>query len=296
LSFCFLPGVARKRAIAFLLLYLPAAAIFTQKVVSLAPGVTEIVFAIGRGDKLVGVTKFCDYPAAATKINKVGGFLDINIEKLVALAPDIVITYPEHAEKLAFLQGRAKIVTVKHARLDDLMQSILDIGRALSAENEARRLVGSLQGKIKAITARVKGRKKMRALLIAGRNTDELKNMYIIGKKDFLNDLLEIAGGTNAYQGEVDYPSISLESVIFLNPEFIFEISAHYEGIADKEIFDLWNPYRMVTAVARDHIRIIKDSFWLRPGPRVGKIVEELAAIFSQAEDRPHAGKRLDHD
>ncbi len=69
--------------------------------------------------------KFCDYPAAAAKIKKIGGLLDMNMEALVALAPDIVITYPEHAAKLAFLQGRAKIVTVPHGRLADLLQSIL---------------------------------------------------------------------------------------------------------------------------------------------------------------------------
>ena len=263
---------------------------FAQKVVSLAPGVTEIVFALGRGDKLVGVTKFCDYPAAAAKISKIGGFLDINMEALVALAPDIVITYPEHEAKLAFLRGRATILTVRHGRLADLLQSIADIGRALHAESEARLLVNSIQGKMAVIAARVKGRKKVRTLIIAGRNADELKNMYIIGKKDFINDLLEIAGGSNVYQGEVDYPSISLESVIFLNPEFIFEISAHYEGIADQEIFDLWRPYRMVTAVARGQVRVIKDSFWLRPGPRVGQIAEDLAAIFARAAKRP------DHD
>lgn len=296
MSFRFSPPGAQGKVLAFLILSLSAAGIFSQKVVSLAPGVTEIVFALGRGDKLVGVTKFCDYPAAANKIGKIGGFLDINMEVLVALAPDIVITYPEHAEKLAFLQGRAKIITVRHRRLADLLQSILDIGRALHSETQARQLVNSLQNKMRAIASRVAGRKKIRTLLIAGRNADELKNMYIIGKKDFINDLLEIAGGTNAYAGDVDYPSISLETVIFLNPEFIFEISAHYEGIADERIFDLWIPYRMVEAVAKRQIRIIKDSFWLRPGPRVGQIAEELASVLARAGNRQSAEKRSDHD
>ena len=149
------PGATEKSGI-FLFLFLTAVGIFPQRVVSLAPGVTEIVFALGRGDKLVGVTKFCDYPPAANKIKKIGGFLDINMEALVALAPDIVITYPEHAEKLAFLQGRAKIVAVPHGRLADLLQSILDIGRVLGAESEARQLVAAMRRKMEAIAARVK--------------------------------------------------------------------------------------------------------------------------------------------
>jgi iron complex transport system substrate-binding protein len=296
LSFRFPQPAVHEKVSGFLIIFLAATGIYAQKVVSLAPGVTEIVFALGRGDKLVGVTKFCDYPAEAKNIKKIGGLLDINIEALVALAPDIVITYPEHVEKLKFLRQRARIVAVRHGRLSELLQSILDIGHALRAETEARGLVDSIQNKMRAVAAQVTGRVKIRTIFIAGRNPDELKNMYIIGKKDFINDLLEIAGGTNAYEGEVDYPSISLESAIFLNPEFIFEISAHYEGIADEKIFALWRPYRMIAAVAKGQIRIIKDSFWLRPGPRVGRIVEELASVFAQARKRRIIEKRSIHD
>jgi iron complex transport system substrate-binding protein len=289
------PAVHEK-AIGFLILFLSVTGIFSQKVISLAPGVTEIIFALGRGDKLVGVTKFCDYPKETKNIKKIGGLLDINMETLVALAPDIVITYQEQMGKLNFLRRRARIVAVRHGRLSDLLQSILDIGHALRAEAEARGLVDCIQNKLRAVASEVKGRRKIRTIFIAGRNINELKNMYIIGKKDFINDLLEIAGGTNAYEGEVDYPSISLESAIYLNPEFIFEISAHYEGIADEKIFALWHPYRMIAAVAKRQIRIIKDSFWLRPGPRVGLIAEQLASVFAQAWKGRISEKRSIHD
>ena len=232
----------------------------------------------------------------------------MNMEALVALAPDIVITYPEHAEKLAFLQGRAKIVTVPHGRLADLLQSILDIGRVMGADSEARQLVGAMRRKLETIAARVKGRKKIRTLLIAGRNADELKNMYIIGKNDFINDLLEIAGGTNAYQGEVDYPSISLESVIFLDPEFIFEISAHYEGIADEVslacgAFTAWSPplprgrsgsSRIRSGCGRGRGRRRSPRNWRRffPGRASGERAEMERAMIEVAGLRHCAGER----
>jgi iron complex transport system substrate-binding protein len=271
-------------SLGILILFLSAATIFPQRVVSLAPGLTEIVFALNRGNTLVGVTKFCDYPAAAKRIKKIGGFLDFNIEALISLAPDIIIMYPEHYEKMGPLKRNVRIVMVRHNRLTDLLRSVLEIGRALNAEVEAKQLVDSTQKKLQNISERVKGRRKVRTLFVAGRNFDELKNMYIIGKKDFINDLLEIAGGSNAYEGGINYPSISMESVIFLNPEYIFEISAHYERISDEKIFTLWEPYDMVLAVAKRQIKIIKDSFWLRPGPRVGLIAEELAGFFQAAE------------
>ena len=257
--------------------------IFSQRVVSMAPAITEIVFALGKGSMLVGVTKFCDYPVSAQKIAKVGGFLDVNMEALLALAPEIVIAYPEQYPKVKFLESRALVLVVKHQCLSDLMQSIFAIGSALHAEIRAESMVFAMQKKLAAIANRVGARKKARTLIIAGRNADELKNMYIIGKNDFLNDLLEIAGGVNAYRGPINYPNIAVEGVIFLNPDFILEISAHYEGISDEKVFKLWSPFKMLLAVQNKQIKIIKKSFWLRPGPRVGLIAEELARIFSSA-------------
>jgi len=274
------PPPRARNAAAFLLLFLAAAGLYPQRVVSLAPGLTEIVFAIGRGGNLVGVTKFCDYPEAAKKIRKIGGFLDVSMEALVALAPDIVLAYPEHAGRMKSLPPQVRVVTVGHDRLSELLGSIEEIGRALKGEKEARKLLGAIRDKLRRVALRVKEKRRVSTLCIAGRNADELKNMFIIGRNDFLIDLLEIAGGTNAYKGDIDYPNISLESVIALGPEFILEISSHYEGIADDRIFALWRPLGMVPAVARKQVRVIKDPSWLRPGPRVGRVAEELAVLL----------------
>lgn len=267
----------------FLFFFSLAHLIFSQRVVSMAPAITEIVFALGKGNTLVGVTKFCDYPPLAKKIAKVGGFLDVNMEALLALAPEIVIAYPEQYAKVKFLESRAFVLVVEHQCLSDLFKSIISIGRVLKAENKAQSMVLAMQKKLADIASHIGVRNKIRTLIIAGRNPDELKNMYIIGKNDFLNDLLEIAGGVNAYQGAINYPSISMETVIFLNPDFILEISAHYEGISDEKVFKLWSPFKMLLAVQNKQIKIIKQSFWLRPGSRVGLIAEELAHLFSQA-------------
>jgi iron complex transport system substrate-binding protein len=275
-----------RRAAVFLAALLAAGNLLSQRVVSLAPGLTEIVFAIGRGDTLVGVTRFCDYPAAAQRIAKVGGFLDFNVEALVSLNPDIVVAYPEHAARLRRLPATVRVVTVRHGSLSDLLGSIPVIGRALGAEDGAARLVAAITNELKGISRQVAGNSKARVLIVAGRSRDELKNMFIIGRSDFLNDLLEVAGGENAYAGEVAYPSVSLETVIFLNPDFILEVSAHHEGIADESVRELWRPYTMVAAVAKQRLRIIHESFWLRPGPRVAQTAAALARLLHD-EGRP---------
>lgn len=279
---CFFTWI--KRICLFFFFWVAAELAFPQRVVSLAPGLTEIVFALGKGGALVGVTKFCDYPPAAANIKKIGGFLDVNIEAMISLDPDTILMYPEHYDKMGPLKKQARMVVVRHGRLADLLQSIIDIGRALNAEVEAEKLVSSIRNKLQSVSDQVKGMRKIRTILIAGRNIAELKNMYIIGKNDFINDLLEISGGTNAYDGGINYPSISIESVIFLNPEFIFEISAHYQGISADKIFDLWKPYDMIQAVAKKQIKLIKNSFWLRPGPRVGLIADELVGFFQAGQ------------
>jgi iron complex transport system substrate-binding protein len=291
----FYPALEMKttKALFFCGLFLLAHSVFSQRVISMAPAVTEIVFALGKGGTLVGVTKFCDYPAPARKIARIGGLLDVNMEALLALAPEIVIAYPETYEKVKFLGSRALVLVVKHQTLSDLYDSILTIGRALHAESAAKGMVLGMQKELAAIAAKTTGRKKMRTLIIAGRNADELKNMYIVGKNDFLNELLEIAGGVNAYQGEVNYPSISMETVIFLNPDFILEISSFYEGISDENIFKLWSPFTMIGAVRGKKIKIIKQSYWLRPGSRVGLIAKELAGIFVSAAS---AGESVNRD
>lgn len=281
--FLFCDKIIRKSAL-FFIFFTFANLVFSQRVVSMAPAITEIVFALGKGSSLVGVTKFCDYPSAALKIAKVGGFLDVNLEVLLALAPDIVIAYPEHQSQLKLLESRASLLVVGHRTLSDLYASIAAIGSILNAELAANEMVLDMKNKLAAVAAKTGGGKKSRVLIIAGRNADELKNMHIVGKKDFLNELVEIAGGVNAYQGEVNYPNISLETVLFLNPDFIIEISAFYEGIRDEKIFALWRPFAMLQAVQNKRIIIIKESFWLRPGSRVVRIATALAGIIATAK------------
>jgi iron complex transport system substrate-binding protein len=272
-----------KKIYLFFGFFLLAGTFVAQRVVSMAPAVTEIVFALGKGNTLVGVSQFCDYPPQARTIAKVGGLLDVNMETLLALAPEIVVAYPEQYAQVKFMEHRAQVLVVKHDCLSDLFAAIQTIGNALHAKSEAESMVRALKNKFAAIKARVGGRKKLRVLIIAGRNPDELKNMYIIGNHDFLNELLEIAGGVNAYRGTIHYPSISMETVAFLNPDAIIELSAHYEGISDERIYELWKPFTVLAAVRDRRLKIIKETFWLRPGPRVGMIAEALDRLFASA-------------
>lgn len=269
----------KKVNVFFILIVLPVL-LYAKRIVSLAPAITEIVFALGKGNQIVGNTQFCDFPEEAKKIPKVGGKLDLNLEVLIDMQPDVIFLYPSYYEKVKILKNRSKLIMVNHSNLKGLYDSIELISKELKVEQKGRVLLTNIKKTFAEVREKTKKKKKVRTLLIAGRNIDQLRNMYIIGKKDFLNDILEIAGGINAYTGGIDYPNVSVESVVSMNPDFIIELSVFYQQIDEKKVLDLWAKYNIINAVKNNKIRIIKDNVWLRPGPRVGQIARKLYHMF----------------
>ncbi|MCP5102864.1 MAG: ABC transporter substrate-binding protein [bacterium] len=251
-----------------------------ERIVTLAPALTEMVFALGKGDKLVGNTKFCNYPEEAKKVTRVGGLLDFNLEILIDMKPDVIILYPEHQKKIKVIEKKAKMVVVKHTSLGDVFAGMEAIAKALGAEAEGKKLNASIKRKLDGIRKKVSGKKRKKVLLIIGRNPDKLTNMFIIGAGDFLNELLEIAGGVNAYRGSIKYPSVSIESVVAMNPDVIIELSAFNEGINEEKVMALWEKFSFISAVKSRKIKIITDDLWLIPGPRVAGIAEKMYRFF----------------
>ncbi len=260
-----------------LLIWVP---LFSQRIVTLAPALTEIVFALGKGDQIVGNTRFCDFPAAAQKIPKVGGLTDFNLEVLVSLQPDLIILYPELYEKVKFLKFRSSFVIVNHVSLSDLFSSIQTIAESLNVPANGQKLIGTIQKQLNAVKLLATGKNGLNSLLIAGRDRSDLRNIFIVGNKDYLNEVLEFAGGRNVYQGKIAYPSVSIESIFWFNPDWIIELSATFESIGEAEILTFWRRYRLFRAVQNNHIYFVRENYWLRPGPRVGMIAESLYRIF----------------
>ena len=252
-----------------------------ERIVSLAPAITEIVYELGRGDSLVGVTRFCDFPPAVDKVTRVGGLMDLNLEILIQLKPDIIILYPEIMDRVQVLKSRTRLLSVPHRNLRDLYQAISAISGALKREEKGRELILKLKKQLDAIRRKTAGRPRIKTLLIAGRNPDQLSNLTLIGKRDFLNEILEICGGINAYQGEIDYPSVSVESIISMSPLWIIEFSVFFQDIDQTRVRELWNRYPIIPAVKQGNIKIIVNPKWLRPGPRISQVARELFGLLN---------------
>ncbi|MCP4215732.1 MAG: ABC transporter substrate-binding protein [bacterium] len=250
--------------------------LYAERIITLSPALTEMVFALEKGDAIVGNTTFCNYPEKAKTITRIGGYYDTNRELLVKLEPDVIFLYPEYHEKIKFMEKRATLVTIEHSCLEDIFSGITAVAKVLKVEAKGQALVDTIKNRLEAVRKKTSGEKRQKVLMVIGRTPDKLSNMYIVGKGDFLIDLLHMAGGENAYTGDIRYPSISMESIMQMNPDVILELSAFNEGIEDAKVLNLWNKFPFVRAVKNKKIKIVKNAFWVIPGPRVARIAEEM--------------------
>jgi iron complex transport system substrate-binding protein len=257
------------------------------RVVSLAPSLTEIVYAVGRGDWLVGVTEFCDFPPAARSKPKVGGVATPSLEQIVALRPDLVLTTAEGNSRdlLAHLTRlRVPVFALMPASLGGVVESIAAVGRALAAEAAAREAIGRLQGGMAAVQDRVRGRARPRVLYLVWADP-----LIAAGPATYIHDLLALAGGENIVRERtVPYPRLNWEEVIGRRPEVIL-VAEHRDeskrlSTVEGPAQPVWQAWQAVPAVRTGRVLAVPSNTILRPGPRIAEGLTLLArAIHPEA-------------
>ena len=241
-----------------------------QRIVSLAPSITETLFALGLGDRVVGVTSYCDYPPEAAEKEKLGDTLRPSIEKIVALKADLVIasTSSQLEQFVLYLDQVGVPIYVSNPRdLDGVLESISKIGEVTGAAAAARDLVGRLRERIEAVESRLAGAERPRVFFI-------LSNEPLItaGGGSFINGLITSAGGRSiSAEVEADYPQYSLETAVAEKPEVIFFQSGEAR---------LPDRLKQTPAGRADRVFHINDDLLLRPGPRIVDGFEQMAAYI----------------
>jgi iron complex transport system substrate-binding protein len=246
-----------------------------EHIVSLAPNLTEIVFALGKGDHLAGDTDFCDYPAEAAQKPRVGGPVNPNLEEIVALTPDLIlatraINRRETVEALARI-GLPVYVTDPHS-VDEMITSVEHVGEVLHAEKAAAALVGDLRERLSYLDRRIAATAPRRVLFVVW--TDPLIS---IGSGTFIADALHRAGARSVVDTAAEWPRLNLEEIIRLQPEVLVFASAH-AGDTQHDIDALRTRpgWRDLDALRRGKIVVISDAI-NRPAPRMVDAVEQLA-------------------
>jgi iron complex transport system substrate-binding protein len=265
-----------------------------RHVVSLAPNLTEIVFALGEGENLAGDTDFCDYPSEATRKPHVGGTVNPNLERVASLMPDLVLATRSinRRETVAALDrvGLPVYVTDPHS-VDEMIASVEHIGNALGAEKSAATVVSDLRGRLAELERRLGGSAPRRVFFVVW--TDPLIS---IGRDTFIADALRRAGGRSVIDTAAEWPRISLEEVVRLQPEFLVFASAH-GGDMRRDIAALHTRpgWRNLEALRNENVILLSDTI-NRPAPRMMDAVEQLArALHPEAflsRDVPQAHSR----
>jgi len=248
-----------------------------SRIVSLAPSVTETLFALGLDREVVGVTDYCDYPAAALRRSKIGGFKGKSLEAIVGLSPDLLVGTKDGNEPgLLRALGRLKIrvLTVEPSTLAGVIGSVRTIGRETGRGAEAEALAGRLQARLDEIHARVRDARPARVLFVYGRDP-----LVLAGPGTFADDMIRWAGGENvAGDAAMPYPRFSMETVLARSPEVIIEGAMGSEGEGEKAAAHAyWSRWESLPAVRDGRIVIINESLIARPGPRLFDGLDILA-------------------
>jgi iron complex transport system substrate-binding protein len=257
------------------------------RVVSMAPNITETVYALGEQDRLVGVTRFCVYPQEATTLPKVGGFYNPNLERLIALRPDLVLLQGRHKKVARFCETRdIPILRVDMDSLLTIYEGVEKLGSAFGVPGQAKLLCDRIRNDLDDIRRRVQDKQRPAVFISLGRTMGSMINLYTVGGSSFVSQVLDVAGGRNIFDDvNLPYPEVSKESLIARAPDIILEIYAN-EEISDGQenrILEEWQAFPGVPAVVNERIHVMTEDFLLVPGPRVVQAARAFA-------DRIHGG------
>ena len=258
-----------------------------QRLVSLAPSVTETLFALGLGDRVVAVGNYTFWPEEALKKPRVGGLVDPNLERIAALRPDLAILLPSErdvGDKLAPL-GIATLI-VKNESLADVEASFRTIAARCGVPEAGEKLAAEWHAALlpRPVSARAPGAAAPKVLMIVERAAGRLGELYAAGPGTFLDELLVRLGGENAFADAPNlYPQASLEEIVARKPDLIFELrSDEPDEAARRALVADWQPLATVPAVRHGRIRVIAGNFTLIPGPRLPQLYRAMAAAMDQ--------------
>ena len=242
------------------------------------------LFALGLGDRVVGVSTYCRYPAAVRSLPKVGTFLKPNVETIARLKPDLVYVHAgpnSVVSQLGALGLRAAVV--ERGSLSNVFVTIHQISSAAGVPDRGVRLVSELRSGLDRVQAAVAGRAPRKILIIVGRRTGALADLTAVGPGSYLNDVAALAGGSNVLAStKLEYPRISLETVISLAPDIIVDVGEMGESPDDaqqrrKVTEDLWRGQTLVAAVRGGGLHAVNDEAFVVPGPRIVEVARAMA-------------------
>ncbi len=251
-------------------------AIVPQRIVTLSPNLTEIVFALGLGDKVVAVSSNCDWPAEAKTRKKVGTFWQPDTEAIIASKPDLVIinlsTAPQEAVAESLERLGYRVLSLRMGKIEELSAAIQKIGAATDCEQRADQLADDINGQLNLMKSEYSSTKKPRVLWVV-----QAEPLRVAGRNTFVNEIVELAGGENAIGPTIaQYPHINTEELLTCNVEVIIQSAMGNSDIdqQQRQAKVFWSKWAGLPAVKNNKIYVVNSDIVLRLGPRLPQGVE----------------------
>jgi len=252
-----------------------------RRVISIIPATTEMLFAMGAGNRVIAIGTYDTYPPEAQKLPRVGALIDPNVEQILQMHPDLVVIYATQTElKRRLDRAHLPYYSYVHKGLSDITETIRTLGMRVGADAAANALATRIEQQLGDIRRRVASLPRPKTLLVFGREPGSLRNIDASGGTGFLHDMLEVAGGTDAL-ADLHRQSVQMgtEMVLARAPEVIVELRYSKDDINNSDM-SAWNRLSAVTAVRNHRVILLTGEEFVVPGPRVVQATQRLAAAL----------------
>ncbi|MGZ3241124.1 MAG: cobalamin-binding protein [Burkholderiaceae bacterium] len=260
-----------------------------QRVISMAPHVTEMLFAAGGGDHIVGVVAYSDYPEAAKHITQIGDSSQVDLERVIAMKPDLLVIW-RHGSSERQLEQLGKLdIPVFYSdlhKLSDIPDSLLRLGQLLGTEKIAQQAAADLRQKLASLTTQYSNRPTVRIFYQVWD-----KPLYTLNGQHIVSDAIRICGGENIFANlKVTAPVVSIEAVLQADPEAIFSTAERHPAGGG---LDIWKPYKTMTAVRNGNLMTLDGNLLNRAGPRMIAGTASLCEKLEQVRSHRNQSRKV---
>ncbi|MBN2583998.1 MAG: ABC transporter substrate-binding protein [Planctomycetes bacterium] len=265
-----------------------------RNVVSLVPSITEIIFAMGQGDRMIGRSNYCLYPPRVLTLPAYGSYTDVSIEELLSVHPDLVVFNTSKAESYGRLTAAGiRCIAPPTDTVEQVYEAIDILGAELGAADDASALAARLRGQLDTVRLRAADKPRVPTLMVFPNIMGEGNQVRVIGRKTFVSELLDVAGGENVVQAD-GYPRVHFETITQWPVEVII-ISAPGDiapGLSDEQYREPWARWSSIPAVAKGRIVVLREAFLTIPGPRMAEAAELLLrTVHDDRATEPQGGE-----
>ncbi len=261
------------------------------RIISMAPNITEILYKLGLSKSIVGITDFCKYPPQTKLKESIGGIINPDIEKIVSLNPNLIVALDSNKPVLSKIKSRlnVRILSIKDNTVEEIIRAITIIGYAVKKHARAVSIANKLRQFIDRVKSLKSLLKQKEVLIIVGRDSESLTNLFVAGGENFIDELVTLAGGRNVFSNSSEkYLPVSLgETIIPQKPEVIIEITGGIPLTEEQErkYNVLWNEHQLIPAVKNKKIYYLTQDYFVIPGPRINNALKTYLEILQPELD-----------